>query len=185
MKKKTIAIVYTYPDHQCAPDLLFWLLVNGIKRPNIYFTRRFGRDQPTAFNSGISLARTLTADEFLFCEKDIRPGPATNVLLKKSPYQVTCAAYRTECNTDWSNPKQFHTGLWRVSYEILHKLPLPFFHWPVTQDGAAFTSCMCQSAVDRMIKNNINYGWQGIAEHAPKNNDKLNDIRRCARADEQ
>jgi hypothetical protein len=79
------------------------------------------------------------------------PAPAALPFLAVEGYDLVGCAYDDGNLPSWAEPDVIHCGLFRVSRRLVDTLPLPWFSWGYSADGADLTACEC-SEFQRRVK---------------------------------
>ena len=113
-------LIAAWPDRQCRPEIIAWLLSNGfdVKDPavlQVYSGLGKTDYEITARNLAVrDIALKSAAQDFIFIDKDIVPGPATDSFLRLIG-DVVGAEFPTACPDAWRSPQDVHAGLLRCS----------------------------------------------------------------------
>jgi len=170
------AIILTWPDHTCAPELLFWFLnCAGLAWDEIEFLRvgNGATGNAIAYNAAIRCGIESGADAIWIADRDTRPHPINTAPILTSPLDVACVASPRECGDCWRHPEDFHAGLFRLRRSVAVTIGLPAFHWPTSADGSELRGCCCAPFADKARRLGYTVGHAGTASHAPRTTDGL------------
>ena len=137
---KTMMLIAAWPDRLVAPELIIWAMWHKFHRVE-WYCKRFIE---CAYNSAIAkIALPGGCDHFIFADRDIRPGKATEPFLGADGELVACE-YRLQDKAMWGEPQSMHTGLWRCDRKVLESIKPPWFHRVLNADGTDQAHCLCK-----------------------------------------
>ena len=148
--ESTRLIIFAWPDNSLTAELAAWSRlfpaenIFTVVRMEIcaarnWAVREYCRAAPKEF------------DTFIFVDRDMRPGPAALPFLAVEGFDLVGCAYDDGNLPSWAEPDAIHCGLFRVSRRLVDTLPLPWFTWGYSADGADLTACEC-SEFQRRVK---------------------------------
>lgn len=165
-----MAVIAAWPDMHVAPQLVAWLRDLGVDRIEVH---RFGDGRmDCGYNMGIEIALGSDYPEFIFADRDIWPGPASEPFLKVRADLVSCR-YDTGQDDAWSEPDSFHTGLWRTSRQVLQAVGIRPFTWHLNEKGTGPLECLCRPFARRVKAAGFTVAHDGLAHHAPRTRSPL------------
>ena len=165
---KTLVILAAYPDKQCDPSILGFLVEHGFVLDKAHLVMTCIRDVACALNTAVkSIFLPSSADHLLYVEKDMGLGPMTAPFLE-SAGDVVCAFYETGVAHAWRNPSAFHTGLWRTNRPVLKALEFPLFMPRYSEDGTQIVECACISFAKKVIEAGFEIVQAGETVHQPR-----------------
>ena len=147
---KTRAIVLTWPDHSLTWEAAAWLY-NLLPPENVFALRQ--RDVALARNNAVKelcLKAPESVTDFLFMDRDMRPGAETMPVLQV-PGDVVGCTYPIGHMAGWAAPEAIHMGLVRVSRACLAAIEPPWFAFGYSEDGTAMTGCECAYFVRKVL----------------------------------
>jgi len=144
---QTLLLINVWPDRLAAPELVAWGFTCRFKRVS-WYNKRFVE---TAYNAAIKhLALPSSYQEFIFADRDVRPGPETKPFLLADGDVVACE-YPVAGNESWDDPQALHTGLFRCRRQVLESIKPPWFERHYSPDGMTEVGCLCQSFRDKVL----------------------------------
>ena len=111
-----------------------------------------------------SAQREKRFKHWIFVDNDMRPGLDAEAFLEAEADIVGCR-YKTEKESAWSKPSDFHTGFFRISTEALGKLKLPFVKFSYTEDHLNRKGCMCMALQKQAIEVGLSIVVAGYSDH--------------------
>jgi len=155
--RRTLVLVAAWPDRQCRPEIIAWLLSNGfdVTDPCVLQTYsglgKTDYEIPARNLAVRDIALKSAARDFIFIDKDIVPGPATGPFLQLIG-DIIGAEFPTACPGAWHSGRDVHAGLLRCSRAVLEALaPGPWFMREYSPDGCRIVKCPCQFFRDRAL----------------------------------
>ena len=162
---KCMAIIAAYPDLQASPQLVAWLRAIGVADIEVH---RFGDGRmDCGYNSGIGIAMASKFNQFIFADKDIWPGPASEDFLHARADLVSCE-YDTGQPGAWDTADSFHTGLWRCRRRVLEAVGICPFKWRLNEAGTGVAECLCAPFARRVAAAGFTIAHAGTALHTPR-----------------
>ncbi len=161
---RALAIVFTWPDHAITWEAAAWLY--GHLPPNRIFAF-CGKDHQTARNEAVReivLPRAGEIDHVILMDRDVRPGPATEPMLRTEGH-VVGALYPLPDMRAWAQPDVVHLGLVRVAIEVFRRLDPPWFLRRYTADGTRWAQCECAYFAERAREAGFTVTRAGWCEH--------------------
>jgi hypothetical protein len=117
---KTMLLIAAWPDNLVAPELIVWGLGRRLRRIQ-WYSRRVTE---CAYNAAVKeLALPSDCDHFIFADRDMRPGPATEPFLQAEGELVACK-FDVSNNKVWNDPILRAAGLPTCRTLLLFPSPL-------------------------------------------------------------
>lgn len=168
-----LVVIHTWPRGHASVRLMTWLWANGFQVGSLRLT--CGRPIECAYNHGIRMAINSHRDWIVFADNDMLPGPPlpgefdpTEPFLRDDEgclADLVACQYPTVNDATWGDPRQFHTGLYRVRRDLLMRLAPPYFYRELTPDGLQVAACVCTTFVDKVLAAGGVVRRAGWAEH--------------------
>jgi len=163
------AIVNTPKDGRCKPELLCWL-TSGIGLPwdRILIVSHTRGDIQTGYNLAIrSALQTTNAEQFIFCDDDIRPVHNLMSPWINAKEDVVGCVYNTAGGDfAFASDSIIHAGLWRTHRSVLETIKPPWFSWIWSEDGSTFTGCLCSYFCKKVKEAGFTISASGFANHS-------------------
>ena len=165
--KKTRAIVLTWPDHSLTWEMAAWLY-NIFPPANILGLCVQGIIE--ARNRSVAelvLKAPSEITDFVFMDRDMRPGRAAIEVLRAEGDVVACT-YPTPRMETWADPTTLHMGLVRVKRRVFEAIEPPWFMFGYSPDGTRRAKCECGYFRDKAIEAGFKVVRAGWCGHGPK-----------------
>ena len=142
---ETMFLIAAWPDNLVAPELIIWGMSHKFKHI-FWYSQRFVE---CAYNSAIkNVALTSDCQEFIFADRDVRPGPDAEAFLQAEGPLVVCK-YDVKNNHSWDDAQAMHCGLWRCERRVLEAIKPPWFQRVLSDDGTLERTCVCMYFRDK------------------------------------
>lgn len=165
--KSAVIIVAAWPDEQLKVRLVTWLAHHGFDLEHNLWDHCC-RDVVVAYNRAVrDLALPSRFDWFVFCDKDLMPGPAADPFLAADA-DVVGVQYPIRNPESWGEPTRIHTGLWRCHRGVLEALSPPWFARRYSHDGCDVIQCECDFFREKALAAGFAIARAGWADHAVK-----------------
>jgi len=163
---KTRAIVLTWPDRSLTWEAAAWLY-NTFPPPNVIAlcVRGITEARNTAVRELVLKAPEKITD-FIFMDRDMRPGLATLPFLQADGDIVACE-YPLADMRAWADPTALHMGLVRVKRKVFEAVEAPWFLFEYSPDGARRAKCECAYFRDKALAAGFGLVRAGWCDHDP------------------
>lgn len=159
--RKTMLLIAAWPDRLVAPELVVWGMQHRFRRIQ-WYSKRFVE---CAYNAAIKeLALPSDCDQFIFADRDIRPGKEAEPFLQAEGELVACQ-YQVRNDESWDDPQAMHCGLWRCTRRVLESIQPPWFQRVLSEDGAGEHRCICLYFRDKALAAGFRVVRAGWTDH--------------------
>jgi len=160
--ERTRLIIFAWPDRTYTDEIARWS--RNFPPENVLLA---GRDGGHAFarNAAVEeLVKPAPKDitDFIFIDRDMRPGDATVPFLGPDADVVGCL-YPVGNMAGWAEPDALHCGLLRFSRKVVDQLPLPWFAFEYDDVGRV-VKCECETFRNKVKAAGLSIaraGWCG------------------------
>jgi len=164
---RTRAIVLTWPDHAITWEAAAWLY-NILPPENVLAL--CATDLTAARNLSVRelvLKSPAEVTDFVFMDRDMRPGPAAMPFLAADADVVGCE-YPVPHMETWADPAAIHMGLVRVRRPVFEKIEPPWFAFGHAPDGTSLTHCECAYFANKVKQAGFTIARAGWCGHGGK-----------------
>ncbi|MBE3123758.1 MAG: hypothetical protein IMZ65_03055 [Planctomycetes bacterium] len=166
--KATRVVVFTWPDGAMTWEASAWLRLFPAENVFQMNVTHVIRARNRAMRD-LCLKAPPAVTDFIWLDRDMRPGPAALPLLAAKG-DLVGATYPIPNMAAWSDPTSIHLGLIRFNRLVAETVKPPWFQFEYAADGCELTQCECSYFTDKVKDAGLIVARAGWCHHDTKGN---------------